>query len=197
MRALVLCAILGCTPARPPPAPPVPIENTSRGCGEAAAGLERATRGVRPPEESVLGPMRERCNEDAWPVAAIDCFATMNGDDLGRCAGLLAAKPRDALFAVIGGSRDDRATLAVIVARLANLRVGISACDEFVAAVSRAMACDQLAVETRTDLGNETADFWSLPTSGLPADAQQRMVTACTESREALAQQVTAVGCMP
>ncbi|MBL9013932.1 MAG: hypothetical protein JNL83_07140, partial [Myxococcales bacterium] len=175
---------------------PVTIENTARGCGEAAAGLERATRGVRPPEESILGPMRALCIEDAWPTVAIDCFATMTPDDLGRCAGLVAAKPREALFARIAGVDHDRAALAIVVARLANVKVGIAECDGFVTAVSRAMSCEGLSLEQRHGLGSETIDFWSLNTSRLPPDAVAKMGRACGESLAALQTQVAAVGCM-
>lgn len=184
----------GSAPAKPPA--PVPIENTARGCGEAAAGLERATRGLRPPEESILAPMRTLCVEDAWPAVAIDCFATMTPDDLGRCAGLVEAKHREALFARIAGVDHDQGALAVIVARLANVRVGIAECDGFVTAVSRAMSCEGLSLEERHGLGSETVDFWSLNTSRLPPDAIARMVRACGESLSALQTQVAAAGCM-
>jgi hypothetical protein len=109
----------------------------------------------------------------------------------------VAPEHRDALFAVISGNARDAVALAIIVARLANLKVGIAACDRFVSTVSSAMSCDGLPLEQRHDLGNETADFWSLPTKNLPPDAITRMVRACTESLEALQQQVAAVGCMP
>ena len=199
MRALILIAVAGCGSATPAhkAAPPVPIENTARGCAEAAAGLERATRGIRPPEESILVTMRGLCVRDAWSAAAIDCFATMTPDELGTCAGQVDAKDREAMFGVIAGNDADQASLAIIVARLANLKVGIVECDRFVSAVSTAMSCEGLPLDQRHDLGNETADFWSLPTSGLPPDAVARMVKACTTSLDALHQQVTAVGCAP
>lgn len=184
-------------PTKPPRAAPVPIENTARGCGEAAAGLERATRSIRPPEDSILGAMRARCTEDRWTEVAIECFATMQEGDLGRCVGHVAARDRDALFAVIAGNARDEGGLAVIVARLANLQVGIAECDRFVSTVSNAMSCEGLELAQRHDLGNETADFWSLPTKNLPPDAVVRMVRVCTESLEALQQQVAAAGCMP
>ena len=175
---------------------PVTIENSARGCGEAAAGLERATRGLRPPEESILAPMRALCIEDAWPTVAIDCFATMTPDDLGRCAGLVATRPREALFARIAGLAHDKAALAILVARLANVKVGIAQCDGFVTAVSRAMSCEGLSLEQRHGLGSETVDFWSLNTSRLPPDAVAKMERACGESLASLQTQVQAVGCM-
>ncbi|MBA3459776.1 MAG: hypothetical protein H0T46_07435 [Deltaproteobacteria bacterium] len=197
MRAALL-VLAACSGGRAPPpaAPPVPIENTARGCSEAAAGLERATRGFRPPEESILAPMRRLCVQDSWSGAAIDCFATMTAEELGKCAGAVDAKHREALFGVIAGNERDMAGLQIIVARLANLRVGISECDRFVIAVSTAMSCERLPLEQRHDLGNETADFWSLPTRNLPPDAIAKMVKACSESLDALQQQVAAVGCM-
>ena len=196
MRLLVLIAAVGCSSPAHRPAPPVPVENSARGCAEAAAGLERATRGIRPPEDSVLSPMQKLCVDDAWSAAAIDCFATMKPDDLGTCAGQVEPKHREALFGVIGGDERDTASMAIIVARLANLKVGITECDRFVAGVSTAMSCEGLPLDQRHALGNETADFWSLPTSGLPPDAIAKMVKACTESLDALHTQLSAVGCM-
>jgi len=195
MIAIVLVACSG--PAKPPAAPPVPLENTPRGCGEAAAGLERATRSIREPEGSILAEMRARCVEDRWSATAIECFATMKEDDLGTCAGHVAERSREALFAVISGNARDEAAIPIIVARLANLRVGIAECDRFVTTVSSAMSCEGLELAKRHDLGNETAEFWSLPTKNLPPDAVQRMVRVCSESLEALQQQVAAAGCMP
>ena len=109
--SLILGAIVvggGCgAGAKRAPAVPTDLSNAGngRGCAEAAAGLEGATVGIRPPEESVLVAMRQRCLEDQWSGASIDCFATMKIDDLGRCAALLAERPRDQMFAVIGGDR--------------------------------------------------------------------------------------------
>ncbi len=198
MRALILVGVMACSgPGKPPPAPPVPVENSTRSCGEAAAGLERATRSIRPPEESILAPMRARCVEDTWSATAIDCFATMKEDDLGTCVGHVDPDHREALFAVISGNARDESALAIIVARLANLKVGIAECDRFVSTVASAMSCGGLPLEQRHALGNETADFWSLPTKNLPPDAVPRMVHVCTQSLEALQQQVAAAGCMP
>jgi hypothetical protein len=174
----------------------VPVANlVTRTCSDAAAGLERATRGIRAPEDTVLAPMRTRCTEDAWSVEAIECFAAMQPDDLGACAGKLSKTPREAMLAVLAGIHDDRAAVAVVVARLATLKVGVPACDQFVAAVATVMTCEGLPLETRVQLGNETADFWSLPTSGLPPDAQAKMTSACGESLAALQRESTGAGC--
>lgn len=141
--------------------------------------------------------MRARCVEDRWSEQAIECFATMRDDDLGRCAGHVAERDRDALFAVISGNARDEGAIPIIMARLANLKVGIAECDRFVSSVATAMSCEGLELAKRHDLGNETAEFWSLPTKNLPPDAVQRMVRVCTESLQALQLQVAAVGCMP
>ncbi len=194
---------LGCgTPqSAGPPAPPVPTNIAApppaRSCNEAAAGLERGTRSVRDPDVSVLGEMRARCVEDAWSAAAIECFAVMKEDDLGRCAGELASAPRDRLFTTLGGGFDDRTAIAIAQARLGNLKVGITECDRFVTGVARALGCEQMDLETRAALGNETADFWSLPTTNLPADASRRMAAVCAKSLTFLQQQVADAGCMP
>lgn len=140
--------------------------------------------------------MRVLCVHDAWPTPAIDCFAAMKPDDLGKCVGRVEAKHREAVFGVIAGNERDEAALVIIVARLANLRVGIAECDRFVVAVSTAMSCERLTLDQRHDLGNETVDFWSLPTQGLAPDIVARMGKACTESLDALHTQVAAVGCM-
>jgi hypothetical protein len=57
------------------------------------------------------------------------------------------------------------------------------------------LVCDAMTIEVRAQLGAETADFWSLPTSGLPADAQLRMADVCVRSTAALEQQAADAGC--
>jgi hypothetical protein len=200
VRALFLVAVVGCagsSDSRPAPAPPVPIATTTRACADAAAGLERATRGIRAPEQSVLRPARHRCTADDWPVLAIECFADMTADDLGTCAAKLPKEPREALIAILGGNQPDRASVAILLARLSTLRVGVAACDRFVAAVTIVMSCEQLPLDSRVALGNETVDFWSLPTSGLPIEARARIEAACGESLQSLEQHAVDVGCMP
>ena len=80
---------------------------------------------------------------------------------------------------------------------LSSLQVGISTCDQFVAAVANVMGCKTMSIEQRVSLGNETADFWSLPTTRLTIDAKARIAEACGESLHALQQQAADVGCMP
>jgi hypothetical protein len=54
-----------------------------------------------------------------------------------------------------------------------------------------------MPLDRRVQLGAETADFWSLPTQNLPADAQKRMAAVCGQSLAALQQQAAGAGCMP
>jgi hypothetical protein len=199
MRLAIALALSACwsSNAKPKPAPPVPTEGAARSCNDAAAGIEKGTRGIREPEVSVLGPMRAACTESHWSAAAIECFTKMTEDDLGKCAGLLDAKQRDKLFGALGGSYNDRTAIAIAVARLANVKVGIQACDKFVTAVAGALTCEGMPLATRVQLGNETADFWSLPTTRLSADAINRMTTVCNESLATLEHQSQAAGCKP
>jgi len=118
-------------------------------------------------------------------------------DDLGRCSALLAEGSRNALFALLEGNELSPASIAVARAKLSVMHVGIVACDRFIAAVSAALTCEDMPLETRVQLGNETADFWSLPTKGLPADAEARMTTTCNASLQTLQQHIASFGCMP
>ena len=166
-------------------------------CADAALGLENATRGVRDPDRSVFDALRDRCADDAWPVVTIDCFATMQEGDLGRCAKTMGNDDmRDAVFAVLVGNEPDRAGIYVARARLDQLQVGVPACDRFVSAVATAMTCEGLSVGARLQLGNETAEFWSLPTSRLSSEAVQQMSEVCGESLDSLERQAQDVGCM-
>ncbi len=187
----------GSSARKPARAPPVPVANVTRSCSEAAAGIDRGTRSVRPPDVEVLVTVRGHCVDDTWSTEAIECFATMHEDDLGKCAGELAESSRERLFAALGGGYDDRTAIVVAQARLVNLKVGIVECDRFVTTVARALGCEQMPLEQRAQLGNETADFWSLPTKNLPADASRRMSEVCGKSLTFLQQQVTDAGCMP
>jgi hypothetical protein len=135
------------------------------------------------------------CAEEGWSDAARSCFAAMAASaELGHCAALLPPPVRDRLFAVFGDG-DDRTAIAIAIARLASLRVGIPTCDEFVDAVAAALACEALPLPERVGLGNETADFWSLPTARLGSDAIGRMTKVCDDARARLAARATAAGC--
>lgn len=201
----MLVAVAGCgstarTPEnRTPPAPPVPTApDLARSCADAAIGLERGTRNLRPPEQDVIRPMRQRCMEDAWPVAAIECFAAMTEDGLATCVRHLQPTQREKLLVEItGANQDDAVEIAEIVVRLKALQVGILNCDRFVQAVSSVMSCPGMTAAVRIQLGNETADFWSLSTSKLSIEDRARIAAACGESLQALQQQTVDVGCMP
>jgi len=196
--ALVLLAACGGTP-RPAELPPKerPITNVTRSCSDAAHGLEGATKGVREPDQHVFDALRKRCTDDAWPSTAIDCFATMSEGDLGKCSHDLPERSREGMFAVIGGSEPSRAGLIVARARLEQLEVGVPECDRFVTAVSAVLACEAMPVDMRVTLGNETAQFWSLPTARLGADDLHRISEVCGQSLMTLEQQATGIGCLP
>lgn len=139
--------------------------------------------------------MRAKCEVDAWPVVAVECFAKMREGDLGRCAKELPEQMRNGMFAVFGGGPPDRTAIAIARARLSILAVGVAECDRFVVAVSAALGCEAMSIETRVQLGNETAEFWDLPTNGLSAEAHQRMASVCGESLSALEAEVKTAGC--
>jgi hypothetical protein len=198
--ALLLFVACGSSPS-PRPAPPpadhgqAPITNVARGCSDAAHGLEGATKSVRDPDQHVFEALKKRCTDDSWPSTAIDCFATMREGELGKCSRDLAERSREGMFAVIAGSEPSRAGLTVARARLEQLAVGVPACDEFVTAVSAVLACEAMPLETRVNLGNETAQFWSLPTARLQADDLKRISDVCGQSLLTLQQQSAGVGC--
>jgi hypothetical protein len=195
---LLLVALAACSsPPAKPTAPPVPISDLQRGCAEAAAGVEQGTRSIREPGTSVVSAMRGLCLDDRWSAVAIECFAKLTEDGLGRCAGMLATPARERLFSALGGAGDDRTAIAIAQARLSDLKVGVVECDNFVTAVARALGCEGMPLEQRAQLGNETADFWSLPTANLPASAASRMASVCGESLTFLRNQVADAGCMP
>lgn len=174
------------------------------GCTDAAAGFDRATRGMRPPETSFRRAMHERCLMDRWPTATIACFAAMIEGGLGACAVAMPRASRDRMFAALGSGGHDggdasssELSLALSLAKLQALEVGVAACDTFVSVVERALACAAMSIEDRVSLGAETVDFWSLPTGGLPEEARQKMSDVCDRSRAKLEREVLAAGCMP
>ena len=171
---------------------PAGLEHPARTCSEAAVGLEQATRAIRPPEGSVLQLMRARCADDRWADDAIDCFATMREGDLGACASRLPEEARHQLFAALGGT--DEAAVAIAKIRLADMHVGVVACDELFAAAREFLGCEAIPIATRAEVGPQIADSWDLPDK-LPADAQARMSIVCTRTRQALVQQSVTAGC--
>ncbi len=198
MRAALVFLASGCwSSAQPaPPAPPVP-QQAAHSCTDAAIGLERGTKNVRLPDQELMGPVKTRCVEDAWPAPAIDCFAKMGEDELGHCAGLLDERDRDKLFTALGGGSGfgDRTELALITAKVAAMQTGVPACDGFISSVGRVLACDYMPIDARIQLGNDTADFWALPTTGLSGDMIKRMTLICDQSRVELEQRAVGAGC--
>lgn len=192
MRAWLL-VLVACSSAPQPRPEPAPIANATSTCADAALGLEAATKGVRAPERGVFEELKRRCVDDTWPGTAVDCFARMREGELGRCARELPEASREKMFGVLA----DRAGLAIARARLEQLTVGVAACDRFVGAVTTMLGCEGMALDDRVQLGNETAQFWSLPTDRLGEDDLRRMSAVCEQSLVTLQQQAATVGCMP
>ena len=164
-------------------------------CGDAALGMEHGTRDLRAPDHEIVRSMTGHCVEAPWSSAAIGCFAAMKSEDLGRCIGLLAPAQRDVVFDELKGT--DRASVAIALVKLNALKIDIAACDHFVATVALVLGCEAMPLDTRVQLGIETADFWSLPTNGhLPAAAQQRMATVCQTSLDTLKREASSIGCL-
>ena len=138
--------------------------------------------------------LQERCVADAWSREAVDCFATLREREVGPCAQLLEEDAAAQLVRVVGGA--NRTEVTDVQYKLSQLKVGVAECDRFVAAVSTILSCEQMPLADRLSLGNETADFWSLPTTGLSVDVERRMTQACGESLQALQRQASDVGCM-
>jgi len=201
VRSFLLLFVAACGGATAKPAvvaEPVvraPAQPPAHSCADAAVGIERATKGVRAPDTTVFDAMRTRCGDDRWSGAAIECFAMMKEGDVARCARELHDGVRDNMFAVLAGGTSDRGSLVLARARLDAMALPIAECDRFVKGVSAVLACEQMPLETRIALGNDTADFWHLPAQ-LPADAEQRMAAACGASLSALQQHASTLGCM-
>jgi hypothetical protein len=192
--ALVLLAACAAAPQKP--AAPLALENRpAHTCSDAAVGLDRATKGVRAPESPMFDALRDRCIADVWSSAAIECFAMMHEGDLSTCARELHDEQRTAFFDLLAGGAAENGSLAITRARLGAMTVPIEECDRFVKSVSAVLDCEQMPIDARVELGNETADFWNLPAQ-LPEDAQRRMADACGESLVQLQHQATFLGCM-
>jgi hypothetical protein len=192
----LLVLLAACAAAPPKQAPVAAVENRpAHSCSDAAVGLDRATKGVRSPDAVLFDAMRDRCIADVWSTRAIECFAMMHEGDLGTCARELHDEQRTAFFDILAGGTAETGSLAVARARLDAMAVPIEECDRFVKSVSAVLGCEQMPIDDRVQLGNETADFWSLP-SQLPADAQRRIADACGQSLTQLRQHATFLGCM-
>jgi hypothetical protein len=199
VRAALLLLVACSSAAKPQPARPgnaaEPIANNTHSCSDAALGIENATKGVREPDRAVFETLRQRCLEDRWPAAAVDCFATMAEGELGTCAHDLPDQTRESIFAVLAG-HEPGGSIVVTRARLQQLQVGVPECDRFVSAVTTALSCERMSIDTRLQLGNETADFWSLPTDRLSREDKLRISEACGQSLASLQQHALGVGCM-
>jgi hypothetical protein len=200
----LILAIAACGGAsirpEPPPAAEAPLANVARPCSDAAAGIERATKSLREPESSVLQPMKERCEQDTWPPAAVDCFATMAEGDVRKCVGLLADRAQTAMLAVLTTGGGVSPILAAQI-RLSSLVVNIPECDQLIHSIVFVLGCQQISVKTRVVLAESTGDFWSLPPQ-LPADARARMAKVCADTSNdsgffELTTQAHQAGCMP
>ncbi len=198
--ALLLLFACGSTASPRPPAAThadaePPIATATHSCSDAALGIENATKSVRDPDRAVFETLRRHCLDDRWPARAIDCFATMAEGDLGTCAHDLPDATREPIFAALSG-REPGGNLVVTRARLQQLQVGVPECDRFVSAVTAALTCEKLSIDTRVQLGNETVDFWSLPTSRLSHEDRLRISAACGHSLASLQQHALGAGCM-
>jgi hypothetical protein len=173
------------------------IADNRASCGDAAAQIQSATRGLRPPDRPVTDAVRRMCTDDRWTPDAIECFSKMSEGDLAQCAEQLDPDSRDSLLAELGGKMPPRDQVALARARLSVLRSGVDECDRFIIAVSNALSCEAVPLDARVQLGSETADLWSLPTNRMSKSVKAQMAQVCGTSREALEQQVTDAGCMP
>lgn len=200
MRRLVLLLAACTSPQKPKPVvsepqQPVVANHTTHTCAQAALGLENATRGVRSPDNEVFDEIKLACTQSSWSAVAVHCFAEMREGDLGRCAKELEDGQRDKLFDVLSGNQPTQRGIAVAQARLQQLQVGVQTCDQFITAVTSFLTCEQVPIETRVQLGQETAEFWSLPTSRLSAEDLQRMSEVCGASLASLTAQAHGAGC--
>jgi len=191
---VLLGACSGPAPAAKQAPPAQPVANRTHSCADAALGLENATRGVRAPEHAVFDTLRTRCLEDVWPAGAVDCFATMAEGDLGKCSRIMPDAQRETVFAALAGN--EGGTIYVTRARLQQLQVGVPECDRFVSAVTTVLSCEKLSLQDRLQLGNETAEFWSLPTNRLSREDKLRISEVCGQSLQSLEQHALGVGCM-
>lgn len=200
---LSVVVLVGCSAAaKPAPVQPVAraetqaiVKHGAHSCADAALGIENATRGVRAPENEVFDRLRLRCIEDQWPTSAVDCFAVMAEGDLGKCSRTMSDDMRETIFAALSG-RDQHGSIYVTRARLEQLQVGVPECDRFVSAVTTVLTCEKLGLDERLQLGNETAEFWSLPTNRLSREDKLRISEVCGQSLHSLEQHALDVGCM-
>jgi hypothetical protein len=203
MRALLggLVILAACGSSPPPEkheAPPIPTSIATPlpppppTCADAAFGFERATKALRPPEQEVIQTVRAQCLAMEWSQAAIACFAKLHEESVETEDKLpcMTDLPDEAQAVLLGqlrgeGNNND-AEIADVKTRLAALQIGITSCDEFVQAVGKFMDCDRVDVDARIQLGNETADAWSLSVARLSLADKVRMAGACKNSLQSL-----------
>ncbi|MCX5747828.1 MAG: hypothetical protein NT062_35640 [Proteobacteria bacterium] len=199
-RVGLLVGLAGCWGKSPAPAPVAPKQDApivvkhEPTCTDASIGLDRGTRDLREPDTSVAQALRDQCNAQAWSPRAIACFTTMKAPDLAACVHELTDPQRVAVFEALAGT--DQASIAIALVKLQTLQVGVPECDAFVGTVAVVLGCEAMPLAQRATLGSETADFWSLPSSNLRADLQQRMATVCKRSLDDLIVQAKALGCL-
>ncbi|CAN5913346.1 hypothetical protein BH11MYX2_BH11MYX2_09530 [soil metagenome] len=193
---LALAACGSPPPPAPPRAPPVPttvsdpVRPPPPTCADAAFGVDRATRNMRPPEQEVIPQVRAECIQYQWSQEAIACFSQLKSDyqdeDSIPCVKDLDDDSQGVLLREIAGTNNAEAEIADVKTRLAQLQIGISSCDEFVQQVAQFMDCASVTPEQRIQLGNETADAWSLSVARLSLQDKVRMAGACKNSLDSL-----------
>ena len=180
-----------------------PITEMPKTCTDAAFGIDRAAKDLHPPEQEVVPPMRARCARDEWSQKAIECFAKLASDspsdgtsELATCVGQLPIEQRASLLVEIKGAQPDQsAELAEVVTKLGALQVGITSCDNFVAAVTRMMDCATLDADARIQLGTETIEAWNLPMHKVSLQDKAKLAGACAQSLESLKRHATDLAC--
>jgi hypothetical protein len=90
MRSYGLVLALAACGSPPPPAtpaaPPVPttindpVKPPPPTCADAAFGVERATKNMRPPEQEIVPQVRAECIQYQWSQDAIACFSHLKSD---------------------------------------------------------------------------------------------------------------------
>ncbi|HEY4060092.1 MAG TPA: hypothetical protein VGM39_25935 [Kofleriaceae bacterium] len=193
---LIALAACGSPPPPKPPAPPVPttVDEPVRPplptCADAAFGVERATKNIRPPDQEIVPQVRAECIQYQWTQDAIACFAQIKSDAEDEasipCMSTLEDEAQGVLLREIAGTNNAEAEIADVKTRLAAIQIGISSCDEFVQQVAQFMDCANVTPEQRIQLGNETADAWSLSVAKLSLPDKVRMAGACKNSLDSL-----------
>src|SRR5262245_24975003 len=115
LKLSLLALVVGCAARGAPPPQMVghvsplrelqgQIADNHTSCGNAAAQIQSATRGLRPPDRPVTDAVRRMCSDDHWAPDAIECFSRMSEGDLAQCAEQLDPDSRESLLAELGGT---------------------------------------------------------------------------------------------